>query len=75
MKVPVLLEKETAFAKLIAKEKVTKIKELKWGKQCEACTKKAEWRECNKAKLFATTCGHCDELMKNTLGAKQEHRC
>ena len=40
-KAPLLLEKETAFAEpTLAKDKPTKVKELKWNKQHEVHTKK-----------------------------------
>ena len=54
-------------------EKPSKTDEMAWIDEHDACTKKQERHETNKAKVFALVFGQCDEHMKNRLKALETH--
>ena len=59
--------KETNFAAPTLSSKPTKQEELLWGKEYDAYVKKRYWYEVDKAKVFATILGQCNETMKSRL--------
>ena len=67
MRMLVMQMKETKFTALTLSSKPTKQEELLWGKEYDAYAKKRDRYELDKAKVFATILGQCDEMMKSRL--------
>ena len=67
MRLLLLQMKETKFLAPTLSSKPTKQEELLWGKECDAYVKKRDQCEVDKAKVFATIFGQCDETMKSRL--------
>ena len=67
MRLLLLQMKEAKLAAPTLLSKPTKQEERLWGKECDACMKKRDWCEVDKAKVFATILGQCDETMKSRL--------
>ena len=62
MRMLLLQMKETKFAAPTLLSKPTKQEELLWGKECDAHAKKRDQYEIDKAKVFATILGRCDDV-------------
>ena len=67
MKMLVSQGKETAYTAPTLGDEPMQKEELAWGKDCNMYLKKKDWCDEQKAKVFATICGHCDEVMKNRV--------
>ena len=52
----------------------TKYQEVAWGKEYDAYLKDKKKYDDDKAKIFATIFGHCDDAMKNWLESREEYR-
>jgi Zinc knuckle len=67
MKILVTQEKETSFSVPVLPENATRQQELMWGKDYDLHLKKKTQYEVQKAKVFMTILGQCDETMRNRV--------
>ena len=74
MKMLVLQGTETTHTAPTLGDKPTRTEELAWGKDYDMYLKKKDRYDDQKAKVFTTIYGHCDEAMKNRVETHEDYK-